>query len=199
MQIRSLLLGFVAIIAPTLVNGWNYTVYNNTPYHMVVCFDCIGGENNPVTMLPASSTTVDSIVHMGSFFGPIPIDYCYAGAHLLITPVANQQMPQVMLNNRLLATTAGTLPSTSAVQQFMQTILNLGGGSTPLDAGFTSPLPQSGSSQGEEIRSPLSFLARQIPYQAPYLPITPALDACWNRTIALTYDTQNNVINAALE
>jgi hypothetical protein len=107
---------FTALIAGQ-ADAWNYTVHNNTPYHMVVSFNRIGLFDNPVTMTPNTSTTVSSVqtLHL------LPIDYCYAGAHLLIQPTLEQKTPQVMLNGVPVAITPGKLPGPDALQELETT------------------------------------------------------------------------------
>jgi hypothetical protein len=94
------------------VLGWKH---NNTPYHMIVSFNRIGLFDNPVTMTPNSSTTVSSWESI--------IDYCYAGAHLLIQPVAGQKVPQTIVNGKPAAITAGKMPNPNALQQLRTAII----------------------------------------------------------------------------
>jgi hypothetical protein len=113
-----LLKSLTLMLAATLVNsalGWNYTVHNNTPYHLITSFIRIAGLfDNPVVMTPNSTSNVRSWVG--------PIDYCYSGFHLLIQPLPGQQVPQVMFNGKAAAITAGKMPSPDALKQLFSNL-----------------------------------------------------------------------------
>jgi hypothetical protein len=105
----------LAAAAASSALGWNYTVHNNTPYHLITSFIRIAGLfDNPVVMTPNSTSNVRSWVG--------PIDYCYSGFHLLIQPLPGQQVPQVMFNGKAAAITAGKMPDVNAIKELSMNI-----------------------------------------------------------------------------
>jgi uncharacterized membrane protein len=206
---------------------WNYTVHNATPYHMIVSFERIGLFDNPVTLTPHSSTTVNSFISW--------IDYCYAGAHLLIQPLPNQPVPQVMYQGHQLALTSGKMPNQTALNQLVANIregVRIGAGITGTAGGIVGGLATgigtatfagpagfytgiavgaptgaaTGTAIGGALGATIGLLGsltavseNEVAYTAPYLPIAPAFDACWNRTIALDYNDATNQLIATVE
>jgi hypothetical protein len=225
---KLLTLALAASIAGSAL-GWNYTVHNNTPYHMIVSFDRIGLFDKPVTLTPQSSITVNSNEKVGL----LPVDYCYAGAHLLLQPLPDQQIPQVMVDGKPAQITKGRMPSDDALQQLSKQIeeaakkysatLGMIGGGVEAGIGITvgafagggmgilglwglAAGAIEGSAAGTIIGSAegligglVSISKNEVQYIAPYLPIAPKFDACWHRTITLNYDAAANQINTKVE
>jgi hypothetical protein len=228
MKILNIVAVAISCSLGSIALGWNYTVHNNTPYHMIVSFERIGLFDNPVTMTPNSSTTVDSFIGW--------IDYCYAGAHLLIQPATGQKVPQVLYNGRPLALSASKMPNAQALNTLAANMTSggdiaggigatvggfLGGlaGGAALGAATVSPIggavgfvagaaagaTLTGAS-GDAIGTTIGLLGslttvseNEVTYTAPYLAITPGFDACWNRTITLNYNASNNQLTASIE
>lgn len=205
--------------------GWTYTVHNSTPYHMIVSFIRIAGLfDNPVVMTPNSTSNVSSWVGPIDYcysgfhllLQPAPNQ---AVPQIVISghpaAITAGKLPSVDALQQLQANVTKDAGIGALAGGILGGIAGgisgalIGSGAGPEGAGAIGALGTVlvgavGAGVGSSIGSTIALIgsiksitANEVAYTAPWVPIPG--DACWSKTITLSYNKNSNQIVASIE